>query len=701
MSVNVCHRSPPRFLIQTVIYSPLTHTGKRCQESRVGVRYDICYSPPHEFCTDIMATLKDNLSIQLQDVSKRYGTRTLFETLSLQIGARSRIGLIGRNGCGKSTLLKMILNQVEPESGKIYRSPDVRINYLSQEPHINPHLTLEAEMRSVFTRLNHLAEEEAKLVEALSHEHHSEAESLAIATRLGDVQQEMEELGVGNVDARIGRILKGLGFSLSDHQRKTSEFSGGWQMRINLAKVLLDQTDVLLLDEPTNHLDMDACTWLENFLKEYLGGIIIVSHDRQFLDQVTTETAELEHGRLTLWPGNYTKYLAQKEATLEQMGSAYDNQQKALAKQTAFVERFRASATRGTQAKSREKQLDKIQRLDPPKQDRRKMAMRFPTPEPSGKEVLKLVKVSKSFENKPIFSNLNAELMRNKRVFLLGANGCGKTTLLKLIMGLEPLDTGDIQHGHQVSLGYFSQNQLETLDPNLSVFDTLQEACPKLTNTELRSILGRFLFTGEQVFKAVNVLSGGEKSKLALAKLMMSSSNTLLLDEPTNHMDIPSKEVIADALKDYEGTILCISHDRYFIQQLATEIWEIHEGHLLTYCDDYDYYCFKRDEMRSQITPVKPHIQSPKPLKEKAASKKAKKAPPPENRKHQEKELKVLEKQIITLESEIARLATHLDKPTLQANYEALQQASADIGEKQSRLIALNDRWEALTEGLE
>lgn len=543
------------------------------------------------------------MTIRLTDITKKFSSRSLFDELNLEIGAKDRIGLIGRNGCGKSTLLKIIMGEMTPEKGSIYRAPGLRISYLTQEPKISPNLTLIEEMRSCFTEINAMMAEEAEILPKLEDPTLDPDAQMALVERLSAIHEELYRLDAYDIEARIGRILKGLGFSQEEHSRKSGEFSGGWQMRINLAKVLLEGTDILLLDEPTNHLDLEACEWLESFLTEYQGGLAIVSHDHYFLDQVTNKIAELEHQTIKVWNGNYSSQLVQKAEEIENITAAYHRQQKELAKQSAFVDRFRASATRGTQAKSREKQLNKIERIELPPGDTKQMVVRFPSPSPSGKEVLTLKDISKSFGENHIFKGISAELKRRQRVFLLGANGCGKTTLLRLIQGLEKPDTGTVSEGYNVLVGYFSQHQLETLDQNKSVMDNLQAACPDLTVPELRGVLGRFLFTGEQAFKPVNVLSGGEKSKLALAKLMMSGSNTLLLDEPTNHMDIPSKNVMTEAFGEYEGTMLCISHDRHFIQELATEIWEIYEGHLLVYCGDYEYYRGKRDEMRSKYQP--------------------------------------------------------------------------------------------------
>lgn len=650
------------------------------------------------------------LSIQLNGISKNFVTHTLFSDLSLEIGAKSRIGLIGRNGCGKSTLLKIILGHLQPDGGSIYRAPRVHINYLSQEPRINPELTLQDELRSVFGELNALQAEDIKLVEQLSDPSYSADEHFAMAERLCAIHEEMARYDAQNVDARVDKILKGLGFSEADHERKSGEFSGGWQMRINLAKVLLEGADILLMDEPTNHLDLEACEWLENFLREYPGGVIVVSHDRRFLDQVTTEIAELEFGKIKVWTGNYSSHLDQKAVEIEQQTAAFERQQKELAKQSAFVDRFRASATRGTQAKSREKQLAKIERLEAPQEDHRRMALRFPTPQPSGIQVLTLNNLRKAFDDKLLFSNLSAEMERQQRIFLLGENGAGKTTLLRLILGEETLDSGEVRRGHNVDIGYFSQNQLDTLNPEHSVFDSIQEACPKLTNTEIRGLLGRFLFTGEQVFKPIKVLSGGEKSKVALARLMISGPNTLLLDEPTNHMDIPAKDVITEALQEYEGSFLCISHDRYFIEQLATHIWEIYNGQLLTYCGGYEYYLYKRDEMRAKADQeiAKRQQRAEQKLAHEAkqnaapAAKAAidKSVSPLQARKEIEKQLTKTEKNIVALEADIEKCSAKLEDPAIQQDYQKLHELSSTIEAKRAELIRLNDSWAELAERL-
>ncbi len=636
--------------------------------------------------------------LQLHNIEKSFVHHPVFKGLSLQVGEKTRLGLIGRNGCGKSTLLKTIMGKIEPDGGSIYRAPGIRINYLSQEPQVTPHFTLEEEMKSVFVEINQLQAEEAELLARLDG---ADQGHEALANRLAKVHDALHRLDAQSVDARISRMLKGLGFSLDSLDRRVSEFSGGWQMRINLAKVLLEGADILLLDEPTNHLDLDACEWLESFLREYPGGLVIVSHDRRFLDQVATEIAEIELGRLRVYSGNYSSFVEQKAHELELSEAAYDRQQKEIAKQTAFVERFRASATRSTQAKSREKQLEKIERVELRRTDNSRMTMSFPPPEPSGKQVLTLRGVSKAFGENHLFKGFDGDIQRHQRIFLLGANGTGKTTLLRLILGLESLDSGEIREGHKVIPGYFSQHQLETLDASLSAFDTIHNAYPRLTQTEVRGLLARFLFTGEDVFKPVAVLSGGEKSKLALAKLILSGPNFLLLDEPTNHMDIPAKEVLEDALREYDGTFLCISHDRYFIQQLATHIWEIHEGRLLKYDGDYNYYLEKRDEVRQKAMASAVSAKQTQPSVSSPVSKSpAGQASPLKARKEVEKQVNQVEKTIMALETEIEAISAQLGHPDVQSDYARLQELNEALTQKQAELDKANAHWESLAEQL-
>jgi ATP-binding cassette, subfamily F, member 3 len=651
--------------------------------------------------------------LQLNQVSKHYGPRTLFEGMTLQIHPKTRLGLIGRNGCGKSTILKLLNGDIHPDGGSVTSVPGTKISYLSQEPRVTATNTLEAEMRSAFPEIIALQAEELAVLgklEALEGSSDREQQE-KWANRLGEIYQELDRLDAASMDARIGKTLNGLGFLQSDIHRKVGEYSGGWKMRINLAKLLLEKTDVFLLDEPTNHLDLEACEWLEAFLKDYPGAVVVVSHDRRFLDQLTTETAEIELGKLILRAGNYTESMRQKAEEREHLEAAYSRQQGVLEKQTAFVERFRASATRSTQAKSREKQLAKIDRIELPDEDKRRMKVSFPAPVSSGKQVMSLRNIAKTFGENRLFQNLSADIQRYQRIFILGPNGCGKTTLFRLLLGQLLPDQGEVKPGMNVNLGYFSQNQLETLDAKLSVYDTMEYALSGASQWEVRGLLARFLFTGDDVFKPVSVLSGGEKSKLALAKLMVEGPNTLLLDEPTNHMDISAKEVLEEAFLEFQGTVLCVSHDRYFIQTLATEIWEFYEGQLLIYQGDYDYYLSKRDAMRkgslshssSPVLPTSQEISNAlsDEIKQPDTINQAGRNPSPLQAKRDlEKLVSKVEKQILNLEQQISQLLGKLELPEFKQDFNKLNDVHQQLETKHKLLAQHNETWESLAMAL-
>lgn len=531
------------------------------------------------------------------DVSINFGPHQVLKQVNLRITPQSRIGLIGANGAGKSTLLKCLTKELVPLQGSVNWGANIQVQHLTQNPKLNPANTLQEELYSVFTEINTVKEQEHKLIHELEHLSGDELDKALM--RLANLQERLEQLDIGKLDEKIGKMVTGLGFSLDELDRPVTKFSGGWQMRINLAKVLLQEADVILMDEPTNHLDMEACEWLENFLRSYPKGILVVSHDRRFLDEVVTEIAELERGKLTIYPGNYTQYVELRNTSRENQAAAAARQAKSLEKQITFVERFKASASRGTQAKSREKQLAKVERIEAPQSELKRLSFKFPLPNTSNREVLKIDNLAKGFGGQQLFAKVKAELEWTKeepqRVFILGANGCGKTTLFKLLMGLETPDEGTINFGSRVKLGYYAQHQLQILDPAKTVLSTLEEVMPSTaTQTEIRGILGRFLFSGEQVLKEVAIISGGEKARLALAKLMVGGPNVLLLDEPTNHLDTPAQEAVEDALTHYQGTVICISHDRYFIRNHATQIWEFDKGRLHVYKCGYDDYLEKR-----------------------------------------------------------------------------------------------------------
>jgi ATP-binding cassette subfamily F protein 3 len=637
--------------------------------------------------------------LQVIDVFKAYGTRTLLNGVTFQINPTSRIGLVGRNGAGKSTLFKLIMGEMEPDQGRITRMPGTAIRCLTQELHINTENTLFAEVMSALPALGDLETEEANL---FAHwEELNEAQQLDACSRLAEITHMKEQLG--HLEGNVSRLLTGLGFGLHEFDRLVGHFSGGWQMRINLAKVLVQGAEFLLLDEPTNHLDLEAREWLEGFLKDYPGGLLIVTHDRQFLDKVVTEIAEIELGKLTVWPGNYTKSLQMKAEAQQRLEAAAERQTKELAKQQAFVDRFRASATKSTQAKSREKQLAKIERIEVTKTDTSRLRVQFPVPPRSGRHVLSLKGVAKAFGPRVLFEALEGEIERQQRVFLLGANGMGKTTLLRLILGLETADAGTIELGGEVNIGYFSQHQLETLDPELSALQTLEKVAPiTMEQTEVRGVLGRFLFQGEEAFKQVKVLSGGEKSRLALARLLLSNANFLLLDEPTNHMDIPAQLAMEQAFREYQGTLLCISHDRYLIQEVATDIWELHHGEVLVYRGNYDYYLSKRDEVRADADAKRAkRLAKAKNTPAKAvavvneahvAHEQAKQA-----QKVSTKALSKLEKAIMAKEAEVAAVQAQVEAAA--TDYTQAASLGAQLQALEAELAELNTQWSALLDG--
>lgn len=530
--------------------------------------------------------------LRLEHVSKIYPTGEVLKDINWEVKPGDRIGLVGVNGAGKSTQLKIIAGETEPTSGEVIRPASLRIAYLTQEFEVDPSRTVKEEFWRAFKEAN-------EIHEALTQVHHemesADPETLdKLIHRMDRLQRQFEGMDGYGLDARIEKIMPELGFALDDGDRLVSAFSGGWQMRMSLGKILLQAPDLLLLDEPTNHLDLETIEWLEAYLKGINTPMVIVSHDREFLDRLCTQIVETERGVSTTYLGNYSAYLQQKEESQMAQMAAYEHQQKEIEKQQAFVDRFRASATRSTQAKSREKQLEKIELVEAPEAGLRTLKFRFPPAPRSGREVVVIKELTHAYDEKILF--LGAELLieRGDRIAILGPNGAGKSTLLHLMMGMEQPTDGTVELGqHNVIPGYFEQNQAEALDLQKTVMETIHDEVPDWTNEEVRTLLGRFLFTGETVFKRVEALSGGEKARLALAKMLLRPANLLILDEPTNHLDIPAKEMLEDSLRNYDGTAIVISHDRYFISQIANKIVEIRDGELRLYRGDYHYYLDK------------------------------------------------------------------------------------------------------------
>ncbi len=537
--------------------------------------------------------------LRLEKISKIYPTGEVLRDVTWEVKAGDRIGLVGVNGAGKSTQMRLIAGLEEPSSGKVVKQGNPRIAYLQQEFDVDPQRTVRAELFQAFgeaaTVLNRTRAVETEMAsdKAASDPDHLEE----LIHELGHLHERFEALHGYELEARIDKLLPTIGFTPEGAEQLVADYSGGWQMRIALGKILLQEPDLLLLDEPTNHLDVETIQWLEGYLLEQSAAIVVISHDRTFLDRVCNQIVETERGISRTYLGNYSQHLEQKALEREATQAAFERQQKELAEQQAYIDRFRASATRSTQAKSREKLLDKVERIDAPVETVGGPRFRFPEPPRSGRLVAEIRELSHSYGDQILFLGAELEIERGDRIAFVGPNGAGKSTLLRLIMGSETPDEGVAQLGeHNVIAGYFEQNQAEALDLSKTVIDTIFEAVPDWTQTQVRSLLGSFCFSNESVFKEAGKLSGGEKARLALALMLLSPCNLLVLDEPTNHLDIPAKQMLEDALIDYEGAALLVSHDRYFISRVANTIVELRDGELVRYRGDYAYYLQKKEE---------------------------------------------------------------------------------------------------------
>ena len=559
--------------------------------------------------------------LRLEHISKIYPNGVVLKDVNWEVKPGDRIGLVGVNGAGKSTQLKIIAGEVEPTTGEVIRPASLHIAYLSQEFEVDPTRTVREEFWTVFKEANQT--HESLLAVQREMETATPEELDRLINKLDRLQRLYEALDGYGLEAQIEKILPEMGFEAEDGDRLVSAFSGGWQMRMSLGKILLQKPDLLLLDEPTNHLDLETIEWLEIYLKALITPMVIVSHDREFLDRLCTQIVETERGVSSTYLGNYSSYLVQKEEAADAQLNAYERQQKELEKQQAFVEKFRASATRSTQAKSREKQLDKIERIEAPTAALRTLHFRFPPSPRSGREVVIIEDLVHNYDDKILFLGADLLIERGDRIAFLGPNGSGKSTLLRMIMGMEKPTSGTVKLGnHNVIPGYFEQNQAEALDLYKTVMETIHDEVPDWKNEEVRTLLGRFLFSGDTAFKQVGALSGGEKARLALAKMLLRPASLLILDEPTNHLDIPAKEMLEEAIQNYDGTVMIVSHDRYFISQVANKIVEIRDGEFRTYLGDYHYYLDKIAEEKEQARLAK--IQGEKAAKkvEKEAKKK-------------------------------------------------------------------------------
>ena len=542
--------------------------------------------------------------LRLERVGKIYPTGEVLRDVTWEVKSGDRIGLVGVNGAGKSTQLRIIAGLEEPSSGQVVRQGDPRIVFLQQEFDVDVRRTVREELFQAFGEAAEVRNRQGHVEQAMASERAAEDPDhlQELIEELGRLQTRFEGLHGYELDARIDKLLPTIGFNEAKAERLVGDYSGGWQMRIALGKILLQEPDLLLLDEPTNHLDMATIEWLEGYLTEINVPLVVISHDRTFLDRVCNQIVETERGISRSYLGNYSQHLEQKALEREASQSAFDRQQKELAAQQAYIDRFRASATRSTQAKSREKLLDKVERIDAPVESIGGPQFQFPPAPRSGRQIALIDNLTHYYDDNILFLEASLEVERGDRIAFVGPNGAGKSTLLRLVMGLEQPSEGSARLGeHNVEAGYFEQNQAEALDLEKTVIDTLFEAVPDWTQTQVRSLLGSFCFSNDAVFKQVGQLSGGEKARLALALMLLTPCNLLVLDEPTNHLDIPAKQMLEDALMQYEGAALLVSHDRTFIARVANRIVELRDGELVLYQGDYAYYLEKKEEEASLL----------------------------------------------------------------------------------------------------
>ncbi len=647
--------------------------------------------------------------LSINNLSLQYGAKHVFRDVSTQVHTGERIGLVGVNGTGKSTLLKIMCAQQETDPGIVSRASWFTVAYLPQEITIElGNRSLYGEAESAFDDILARQQELEHIGEQLADLEQDDPKVDELLDRQGELQHMLEGQDVFRMRPEIEKILFGLGFSAADLELPVASFSGGWIMRLLLAKLLLQKPALLLLDEPTNHLDLDSLTWLEDFLQQYQGAMIIISHDRSFLDRVTTLTWELSLGRLTVYKGNYSHFLVEKEQRMELERAAYNNQQAMIKQTERFITRFRSKSTKARQVQSRVKQLEKLERIELSETER-SVRFSFPPAAASGRDVLTLKGLRKDFAEKSVFADLNLSLQRGDKIAVVGVNGAGKSTLLKILAGLEPAE-GEFHLGHNVVLSYFGQHQAQELAGGQSLLDTVYHAAQDLTITQVRSLLGAFLFTGDEVEKKVQVLSGGEKSRVALAKMLVRPANLMLLDEPTNHLDISSQEVLQEAMAQYEGTIIVVSHNRFFVDSFINKVLEIRDGKGTLFEGNVDDYLAqrKRDEERKDEvqTPQQDNEVSAGP--DKPADKKGQRRARAQARQQLhfkmgpwKKKSAAAEKEIEQHEARKAELEQLMADPELYGDQERWSATSKEYSQIERHLERAYQKWEEAQEKIE
>ena len=632
--------------------------------------------------------------ISIQNLSIHFTGQDLFTDINFMIREKDRIGLVGKNGAGKTTLIRIIAGLEQPSHGDVVMSDDVTIGYLPQEKNIHSTKTVLEETMTAFEEYHQIEKKLAQLQDELSQRTDYESDSYQkLCERMSALNERLTLIGGHSAEGEAERILVGLGFDHEDMLREMNEFSNGWQMRVELAKILLRKPKLLLLDEPTNHLDIESIQWLEGYLKSYYGAIFMVSHDRAFLDHITIRTIEISGGKIYDYKCAYTEFVERREERIDMQKAAFDNQQREIKEIEAFIERFRYKATKAKQVQSRVKQLEKMDLVEIDDRDKSVMHFKFPPAPHSGKVTLELNHVSKSYGEKNILNEINLLIPRGEKIAFVGRNGEGKSTLAKIICGV--LDhTGEVKLGHEVKIGYYAQNQQDMLDPEKTVFETLDDVATGDMRVKVKSLLGAFLFSGETIDKKVKVLSGGEKARLSLAKMLLFPTNLLVLDEPTNHLDMLSKDILKSALLQFDGTLIVVSHDRDFLQGLTTKVYEFRKPHIKEYIGDiYDFLEEKRlkelDDLNRQ---QKTQQQSAPAVSQNKIDYEAKKRDDRE-KKRVEKEIKKLEEQIDALEKELADLDEVMANPAAHPDITVDDNFYWSYGKKKEDLQYLIDKW--------
>ncbi len=634
--------------------------------------------------------------LSANNLTKTYGTDVIIDKASFHLNAGDKVGIIGRNGAGKTTLLNMLTGELPCDEGEFFVSQNTRIGYLKQRDNFSSEGTVLEEIEGIFSGLRELENEIAELSDKVAENPHD----TGLINRLDELQHRFDREGGYTYKSEMIGILNSMAFDESFYNKKISSLSGGERTRLALAALLLEKPDILLLDEPTNHLDIGTLKWLEQYLEAYRGTIMIVSHDRYFLDRTVNRIFEVENHKVYSYQGKYSDYAAQKKLRRETELRAYNNQQREIARQEEMIRRMKQRGTEhlAKRAASREKRLDMLERIEHPESEMGKMKINFKENFPSGGDVIMAENLEKSFgrgaEHRELFHGVNLDIKRGERICILGPNGVGKTTLLRVLLGELTPDAGYLKIGHNVAFGYYDQGQLLLSDAN-TVLEELKESYRLYTDTEMRSILGRFLFRGEEVFLPVGSLSGGEKARLSLLKLMLSGANTLILDEPTNHLDIESKEVFEEALMEFPGTVIVVSHDRYFLQRIPTRILELTQDGVIEYLGRYDYYL----EKKSQGISAKKYFSK---VQEKSAGDAAQQRRLKKEREAEERRRarlsEKLETEISELENQISELEHNLCKPENMSDYELLARLGAEREETEKRLAEAYDEWAKVQE---